>query len=85
MGIDELKSEIRRTKSIKDKADRLEELKWLAEEIANNFTYAMSFLEDEIAFVLDRTSNKIKNETGYHDVCDVTQDINVTSSSDWEH
>lgn len=85
MNTTELLKAIRETKSIKDKRERLDALRDLAEDLANDFTYSMSYLEDEISFVLDRTSNKIKEEMGYWDVSDVTQDICVTSSSDWTH
>lgn len=84
MDIIELKKFIRETKSLKDKEERLIALRDLAEDIANDFTYAMAYLEDEIQFVLDRTPEKIKRETGYYDVSDVTRDICVNSSSSWE-
>jgi hypothetical protein len=82
--MDDIQKRIRETKSIKDKGERLEELRSIAEELANQFTYEMSFLEDEIDFVLERTPRKIKEETGYWSVSEVTQDISVISSSDWE-
>jgi len=81
--MDDITKVIRETKSIKDKGERLEELRYIAEQLANQFTYDMGFLEDEIDFVLERTPRKIKEETGYWSVADVTQDISVTSSSDW--
>jgi hypothetical protein len=81
--MDDIKKLIRGTKSIKDKGERLNELRFIAEGLANQFTYDMGFLEDEIEFVLERTPAKIKEELGWSNVCDVTQDINVTSSSDW--
>jgi hypothetical protein len=81
----EVLKRIKETKSIKDKEERLEELRCIAEDLANDFTYGMSYLEDEISFVLERTSQKIKDELGYHDVGDVTNDINVTNSYDWKH
>ena len=84
MDIIELKKFIRETKSLKDKEECLIALRDLAEDIANDFTYAMAYLEDEIQFVLDRRPEKIKRETGYYDVSDVTQDICVNSSSSWE-
>lgn len=81
----DIKKLIKETKSIKDKSERLNALRDLAEDIANQFTYDMSWIEDEIDFVLERTPQKIKDELGYYSVCDITQDINVTSSSDWPH
>jgi hypothetical protein len=83
MNIDELKKEIRSTKSIKDKPERLEALNFLTQQVADDFTESLSLLEYEIEYVLDRTSEKIKNELGYTDVSSVTQDINVRSS--WEY
>lgn len=80
MNIDELIKEIKKTKSIKDKGERLEALRDLTEDVANHFTESMAYLEDEIDFVLDRTPQKIKDEYGYHDVSDVTQDISPMSS-----
>jgi len=79
----DIKRLIKETKSIKDKSERLEELRLIAEDIANQFTYDMFYLEDEIDFVLKRTPRKIKEETGYWSACDVTQDISVVRSSDW--
>lgn len=66
---------IKSTKSIKDKVERLLSLKDIVEEIENQFTYEMSLLESEIEFVLDRTPQKYKEELGYFEVSDVTQDI----------
>lgn len=79
----ELIKRIRQTKSIKDKSERLLELRDLAEEIANEFTESMFILEYEIDFVLERTPQKIKDELGYNDVQDVTRDIDVVAS--WEY
>lgn len=81
--IDILIKLIRKSKSIKDKAERLDELRNITEDIGNNFTEAMSYIEDEIDFVLERTPRKIKDELGYHEVADITQDINVICS--WEY
>jgi hypothetical protein len=83
MEIDELLKRIKETKSIKDKGERLMELRDLCEEVANHFTECMFHLEEEIIFVLDRTPNRIKEETGYHEVEDVTRDISVNSSWDY--
>ncbi len=80
MSLEEVLQVIKETKSIKDKSDRLMELNSLAQDIANHFTESMSYLESEIQFVLDRTPRRIKDELGYYDVCDVTQDIIVTPS-----
>ena len=83
MNIKELEKRIKETKSIKDKSERLSELRDIAEAVANHFTESMSILELEIDFVLERTPQKIKDELGYNDVMDVTRDIDVRSS--WEY
>jgi len=83
MNIEELEKRIKETKSIKDKSERLSELRDIAEYVANHFTESMSILELEIDFVLERTSQKIKDELGYNDVMDVTRDIDVRSSWDY--
>lgn len=83
MNIEELEKRIKETKSIKDKSERLSELRDIAEDVANHFTESMSILELEIDFVLERTPQKIKDELGYNDVMDVTRDINVRSSWDY--
>lgn len=80
MNIEELEKRIKKSKSIKDKSERLEELKDITEDIANHFTESMSLIENEIEFVLERTSKKVQDELGYHDVQDVTQDISVRPS-----
>jgi hypothetical protein len=74
--------QIKDTKSIKNKADRLNALRDIAEEIADDFQENMSNLENEIEFVLERTSQKIKDELDYNDVQDVTRDIIVRPT--WE-
>lgn len=79
----ELKAQIKYTKSIKDKEERLEELRLLTEELANQFTFHMSLLENEIGFVLDRTPDSLKRELNYFSVSDITQNIDVTSSGEW--
>lgn len=83
MNIEELEKRIKETKSIKDKSERLSELRDIAEDVANHFTESMSILELEIDFVLERTPQKIKDELGYNDVMDVTRDIDVRSSWDY--
>jgi hypothetical protein len=83
MDLDELHKKIKYSKSIKDKGERLFELRDIAEEIANHLTECMSILEEEIDFVLERTPQRIKNELGYHEIQDVTGDINVRSSWDY--
>jgi hypothetical protein len=45
MNIEELQGRIKQTKSIKDKLERLTELRDVAEEIANHFTESMSILK----------------------------------------
>lgn len=83
MDLEEVQLRIKETKSIKDKSDRLSALRDIAEDIANNFTESMSYLEDEIDFVLKRTPQRIKLELGYDCVADVTCDISPRSS--WEY
>jgi hypothetical protein len=83
MNIEELQKRIKETKSIKDKGERLMELNYLAEDIANHFTESMSYLEYEIEFVLNRTPQKIKDELGYQEVFDVTRNISPMSSWDY--
>lgn len=74
---------VKGSKSIKCKFERLEELNYIAEDIANHFTESMSILEYEIDFVLERTPQKIKDELGYQSAVDVTTDICVRAS--WEY
>jgi hypothetical protein len=83
MNIEELNKRIKQTKSIKDKSERLSELRDIVEDVANHFTESMSILELEIDFVLERTPQKTKDILGYNDVSDVTQDIDVRSSWDY--
>ena len=83
MDLEGVKLRIKKTKSIKDKLDRLTELREIAEDIANHFTESMSYLENEIGFVLERTPQKIKDELGYECIADVTRDIVPRSS--WEY
>ena len=83
MDTKELKAQIKYTKSIKDKEERLEELRLLTEELANQFTFHMSLLENEIEFVLDRTPDSLKRELNYFSVSDITQNIVVRSSWEW--
>jgi hypothetical protein len=83
MDLQEVQLRIKETKSIKDKFDRLSALRDVAEDIANHFTESMSYLEDEIDFVLERTPQKIKLEHGYNCIADVTCDISPRSS--WEY
>lgn len=83
MDLQEVILKIKETKSIKDKSDRLSELRNIAEDIANHFTESMSLLEDEIDFVLERTPQYVKNELNYHCVADVTCDISPRAS--WEY
>ena len=77
-----LQSRIQESRAITDEAEKLDELRFIAEEIANQFTYDMQILEEEIENVLDETSEKVKSETGYWSVEDITQDINVTRSGE---
>jgi hypothetical protein len=83
MNIQELNQRIKESKSIKDKADRLLELRNIAEDLTNNLTECMSVLECEIEFVLDRTPQKTLNELNYYSVQDVTTDISVTKSYEY--
>jgi hypothetical protein len=73
---------IKRTLKLND-TERLEALNEIAEDLANEFTYRMRKLEDAIQDALDEVSNEAKEEKGYYHIEDITQDINVKSSSDW--
>jgi len=64
-------------------ADRLQELNWLAEEVANEFTYQMSFIEAACDDAWDECSDESKEYHGYNDVSDITQKIDVTASYNW--
>lgn len=79
MNTEELRLAIREAKKL-GKMERLEHLNYIASDLANDFTYNMSVLEDEIQEALDNTGERIKNQLGYHSIEDVTQDINVTPS-----
>ena len=83
MDINDLVKRIRETKSTKNNGERLSELAFLAEELANDFTECMSHIESEIEYVLERTSQKMKDELSYNSVEDVTRDINVRSMSEY--
>lgn len=61
-------------------AEKLEQLNYIASEIANQFTYDMSILEDTISDVLEETTLEEKEECGYWKVEDVTCDISVKLS-----
>ena len=82
MTLEEIEKRIKKSKRL-NKRDRLWELRDIAEEIGNHFTESMSILECEIEDVLDNTSEKIKDELGYHSLEDVTRDINVVNSFDY--
>ena len=83
MDLEEVRARIKESKSIKDKSERLMALRDVAEDIANHFTESMSFLEEEIDFVLERTPQRVKDELGYESVADVTCDINPRNSWDY--
>jgi|VirMetMinimDraft_7_1064189.scaffolds.fasta_scaffold23292_2 hypothetical protein len=54
-----------------------------ASDVANQFSYDMGLLESAIHDALDEVSEESRNELGYHNVSDVTQDIHVKPSYDW--
>jgi DNA-binding transcriptional ArsR family regulator len=64
-------------------AERLQELNWLAEEIANEFTWQMSFLESACYDAMEEVSDEAKEETGFHSIEDLTCKIDVTPSYGW--
>lgn len=78
-----LEEELDEANSISDDVEKLEKYNDIASDIANQFTYDMSKLEDAIQVALDEVSNEAKQEIGYWSVCDVTQDIDVTKSWEW--
>jgi hypothetical protein len=63
-------------KSLPD-IERLQELNWLAEEVANEFTWQMSFIDAACDEAMDECSDEAKESLGYHSACDITQDISV--------
>ena len=69
-------------KSLPD-IERLQELNWLAEEVANEFTWQMSYIEAACDEAMDECSDEAKEYHGWHDVADITQAINVTPSYGW--
>jgi len=78
-----LDEEIEESRNMEDDVERLGALQEMAEHIANDFTFAMGILEQEIEDALDEVSDEAKEETGYHSVEDVTQDIMVRNSNEW--
>lgn len=66
-----------------DDVDKLQGLNTIAEDLANELTYNMSLLERAIDDTLRNVSDQAKEETGYHSVEDVTQNISVTRSCDY--
>ena len=66
-----------------DDVDKLQGLNTIAEDLANELTYHMSLLEKVIEETLWTVSDEAKEETGYHSVEDVTQNISVTRSIDY--
>ncbi len=66
-----------------DDYDKLQGLNTIAEDLANEFTYHMSLLEKAIEETLWKVSDEAKEQTGYHSVEDVTQNISVTRSCDY--
>ncbi len=66
-----------------DDVEKLHALNTIAEDIANEFTYNMHLLETTIEETLWNVSDEAKEETGYHSVADITQDISVTRSIDY--
>lgn len=78
-----IKLEIKDAIEQEDDADKLDALNSLAEDIANEFTYNMHLLETAIEETLWNVSDEAKEQTGYHSVEDVTQNISVTRSIDY--
>lgn len=78
-----IKLEIREAVQQEDDVAKLDALNTLAEDIANEFTYNMHLLETTIEETLWNVSDEAKEETGYHSVEDVTQNISVTRSIDY--
>ena len=75
-----VKLEIKEAIEQEDDVEKLYALNTLAEDIANEFTYNMHLLETAIEETLWNVSDEAKEETGYHSVADITQDISVTRS-----
>lgn len=73
-----VEKEIDRITKIRNHVDRLYELRQLAEDVANEFTYSMSFIDNACDDILNKSSKKACDETGYYDVTDITGDINPT-------
>lgn len=57
--------------------ERLQELNWLAEEVANEFTWQMSFIDAACDDAIAECSDEAKETLGYHDPADITRDISV--------
>ena len=55
--------------------ERLQELNWLAEEVANEFIWQMSFIDAACDDAIDECSDEAKESLGYHGACDITQNI----------
>jgi hypothetical protein len=69
-------------KSLPD-IERLQELNWLAEEVANEFTWQMSFIDAACDDAIAECSDEAKEYHGWHDAADITRDIDVTLSYGW--
>lgn len=69
--------------TITDSEEKINELNYLCQDIANQFTYQMSFIENAIQEALDEAPEEVLNENGWHTIEDITQNINVTSSYEW--
>jgi len=78
-----VKLEIKEAVEQVDDYDKLQGLNTLAEDLANELTYHMSLLEKAIEETLWKVSDEAKEQTGYHSVEDVTQNIYVTRSCDY--
>lgn len=70
-------------RELDDNEEKLSQCKDIAEEIANQFTYEMSLLEDLIQDVINESSREELDNMGYYNVADVTCDINVKPSYKW--
>ena len=63
--------------------ERLQELNYLAQDVANEFTWQMSFIEAACDEAMDECSDEAKEYHGWYDARDITRDIDVTPSYGW--
>lgn len=69
--------------TILDGNEKLEQLNMIASDLANQYTFDMSILEETIEDVIDDLTDDERDVAEYSSVEDVTQDINVTRSCDY--